>query len=195
VADAGAGGDAGYSGGAYAGVDQPRAATWDQQVNVAVCGHQRSGAFPGCVLHQIHRVFRDTHRSQAGPEGVNDGVGAAKRLLSASQDADVPAFQRQSGGIAGDVGTAFVNNGNDAHGDGHLLNFQPVLAGEHDVEQHKIRHMLAHGLPERAALGKAPRLKAGRAQRIQYQLADAGVVFHTIYHKDAPSHFRAYHTI
>ena len=70
-----------------------------------------------------------------------------------------------------------------------------VLAGEHDVEQHKIRHMLAHGLPERAALGKAPRLKAGRAQRIQYQLADAGVVFHTIYHKDAPSHFRAYHTI
>ena len=73
--------------------------------------------------------------------------------------------------------------------------FKTVLAGEHDVKQHDIRHMLTHGLPERAALGKAPRLKAGRAQRIQYQLADAGVVFHTIYHKDAPSHFRAYHTI
>ena len=68
-------------------------------------------------------------------------------------------------------------------------NFQPVLAGEHDVEQHKIRHKLTHGFPERAALGKAPRLKAGRAQRIQYQLADAGVVFHTIYHKDAPLSF------
>ena len=128
VTDAGAGGDAGHSGSAYAGIDQPRAAPGNQQVNIAVGGHQRSGAFPGCVLHQIHRVFRDTHRSQAGTEGVNDGVGAAERLLSASQDADVPAFQRQSGGVAGDVGTAFVNNGNDTHGDGHLLNFQPVLA-------------------------------------------------------------------
>ena len=129
MADAGAGGDAGHGGGAYAGVDQPRAAPGNQQVNIAVCGHQCRSAFPGGVLHQIHRILRDAHRSQAGTEGVHNGVGTAERLFPASQDADVPAFQRQSGGIAGDVGAALVDNGNDAHGDGYLLNFQTVLPG------------------------------------------------------------------
>ena len=62
MADAGAGGDAGHGGGAYAGVDQPRAAPGNQQVNIAVCGHQRCGAFPGGVLHQIHRILRNPHR-------------------------------------------------------------------------------------------------------------------------------------
>ena len=129
VADAGAGGDAGHGGGAYTGVDQPRAAPGNQKVNIAARGHQRRGAFPGGVLHQIHRVLRNPHRFKTGAEGVHDGVGAAECLLPASQDADVPAFQRQSGGVTGDIGAAFVDNGNDAHGDGHLLNFQAVRPG------------------------------------------------------------------
>ena len=168
VADAGAGGDAGHGGGAYAGIDQPRAATWDQQVNVAVCGHQRRGAFPGGILHQIHRILRNPHRFKTGTEGVNDGVGAAERLLSASQDADVPAFQRQSGGIAGDVGTAFVNNGNDTHGDGHLLNFQTVLA---DVGLQNPPHRVGQRRHLTAAFGNAR-----NALFVQHQTVDQAVV-------------------
>ena len=72
--------------------------------------------------------------------------------------------------------------------------FNAVLAGQHDVEQDKLRRLRTHRLPERLASGEALRFKAGGTQRIQHQLADAGIVLHTIDHTDAPFN-RRYHTI
>ena len=92
MADAGTGGDAGHRGIADAGVNQPRAATGNQQVNITVCSHESRGAVPAGVLHQIHGGLRDAHGFQARSQRLHNGVCAAESLLAAPEDADVAAF-------------------------------------------------------------------------------------------------------
>ena len=55
MADAGAGGDAGNGGIADTGIDQTGAAPGDQQVDIAVGGHQLRGTAAGGILHQLHQ--------------------------------------------------------------------------------------------------------------------------------------------
>ena len=122
MADAGAGGDDIDGGGADAGADETLAASGNQQVNITIGSHQGGGAFPGGVLHQIHRILCDAHRFQTGTQGVDDGIGAAEGFLAAPENADIAALQSQSCRIGGDIGPAFVNNSDDAHGNGGFLN-------------------------------------------------------------------------
>ena len=167
MADAGSGGDAGNGGIFHAGIDQTRAAPGDQQVDKAVGSHQRIGAAAGGVLHQIYRVFRDSHGFQARFQRGYDGIGAAEGLLTAPEDTDIAAFQGQGCRIGGDVGTAFVDNGDDTHGHGGFLNFQAVGT---DVllqnRAHRVRKL--YHIPD--ALGHTGDSSRGQGQPVQHHI-------------------------
>ena len=169
VADAGARGDAGDGGLPDAGADQPGPAAGDQQVHIALRRHKRPGALTGGVLHEVDRVFGDAQGCQRRAQGVHDGVGAAEGLLPAAQDADAAAFQRQRRRVAGDIGAAFVDDGDDAHRHRDLRDAQAVRA---DV---LLQHP-AHGVRERGDIADALR-HAGdalrrQAQAVQHHVAD-----------------------
>ena len=169
MADARARGDAGNGGGAQTGVDEPRAPPGDQQVNIAVRGHQGCGAGAGGVLHQVHGGFRDALPGQSLPKSLHNGVCAAEGLLAAPEDADVAAFQGQGGGVAGDVGTAFINDGNDPHGDGHLADVQTVGPG---VLLQDFSHRVREGghLPDAPCHGGDP--VGGQTEPVQHHRGD-----------------------
>ena len=129
MADAGAGGDAGNRGILNAGIDQTGAATGDQQVDIAIGGHQLSGGGTGGVLHQIDGIFRDADLFEACLQGGHNGISGTESFLAATQDTDIAALQRQRGRVGGDVGTAFVNNGDNAHGNRNLPDVQSIRTG------------------------------------------------------------------
>ena len=129
MADAGARGNAGHSSRADTGGNQSRPASGNQQIDVAIGGHQGRGAVPAGILNQIHGVFRDVRLAQPRPEGIDNGGRTADSLLAAPKNAHVAAFQGQSRRIGGHIGSAFVNDGNDAHRHGYLVNFQAVRTG------------------------------------------------------------------
>ena len=169
MADARARGDAGNGGGAQAGVDEPRAAPGDQQVNIAVRGHQSLGAGAGGILHQVHGGFRDALPGQPLPKSLHNGVCAAEGLLAAPEDADIAAFQGQRRGVAGDVGTAFIDDGDDPHGDGHLADVQTVGPG---VLLQDFPHRVGQSghLPDAPGHGRDP--VGGQAEPVQHHRGD-----------------------
>ena len=59
---------------------------------------------------------------------------------------------------------------------------QPVLPGQHDVQEDQLGRLAPNGLKQAAAVGKAPDLKPGGCKGIAHQPPYAVVVFHRVYH-------------
>ena len=167
MADTGAGSNAGHRSGADTGVDKSRAAPGDQQIDVAVGSHQGRGAGPGGILHQIHSVLRNAQLGKTCPQSIDNGIGAAEGLLAAPQDTDVAALQSQGCCVRSDVGTAFVDNGDDAHGNRLFLDQQAVRAGV--LLQHHARGVRqGRNLPDALSHARDPR--RGQLQPVQHHI-------------------------
>ena len=169
MADAGTGLDAGYLGVLHAGADQPCAAPGNQQIHIAHGGHQGVGGGVGGVLDQADRIFRQAVLPQSLPQRLYNGVGAAPCLLAAAQDAGVAALDGKGGGIAGHVGTAFVDDSNHTHGHGGLFDHQPV--GALHPLQHPA-HRVGQGSDLFNALCHGADALLGQGKTIQHHLAD-----------------------
>ena len=75
------------------------------------------------------------------------------------------------------------------HNDGDLRRFRlgaqkaqkryTVLPGQHHIQKHKLRLFLPQCRAECIRVGKAPRVKAGRAERVDLDITDTGVILHT----------------
>ena len=59
---------------------------------------------------------------------------------------------------------------------------EPILAGQHHVQDHKLRGFGAHGLPERFRTGKAGHFITVGLQGILLQLTDGVIIFYDIDH-------------
>ena len=96
-------------------------------------------------------------------------MGTAIGLLTATQHAGAARLQGEGGSIGGDVGAAFIDDGDDAHGDADALHLQAVGQGI-------LRNDAAYGVGQCHHLadafrhvGNAP-LRQGEA--IQHHLGD-----------------------
>ena len=175
MADAGAGGDAGDRGVLDTGVDEARAASGNQQIHIAIGGHEGGGRGPGGVLDQIHRIFRHTHGGEALFQGGDDGVGRCKGLLAAAQDAHGTGLQGQGGGIGGDIGPGLIDDGDDAHGHGDFVDLQTVGPG---VPLQQMAHGIGQGGDFPDALGHTGDPVGGEQEPVQHHLGHlAGGVF------------------
>ena len=136
MADAGAGLDAGNLGILHTGPDEPGPAARNEQVHKTNGRHQCVGGGVGGVLDEGDGGFRQTVFLQAAAQGLHDGVGRTPGLPAAAQDADVATLDGEGGGVAGHIGAALVDNGDDAHGHGGLFDDQtvgPLNALEHST--------------------------------------------------------------
>ena len=168
VADAGAGLDAGHGGVFHTGADQPGAAPGDQQVHQTVGGHQLVGGSMGGILDQADRRFGQTGLHQPLTQGVHDGVAGGPGVPAAAQHTGAARLDGQGGGVGCDIGAAFVDNGNDAHGHGGLFNQDAV--GAHDLAQHRA-HRIGQGGHFPHALGHVGQAGGGQGQAVQHHVA------------------------
>ena len=150
VADAGAGLDAGNFGILHTGPDEPGPAARNEQVHKTNGRHQCVGGGVGGVLDEGDGGFRQTVFLQAAAQGLHDGVGRTPGLPAAAQDADVAALDGEGGGVAGHIGAALVDNGDDAHGHGGLFDDQTI--GPLDAFEHS-----AHRVGQAGHFQNAPR--------------------------------------
>ena len=169
VADAGAGLDAGHLGVLDTGADQPRAAPGDQQVHIAHRLHQGVGGGAGGVLDQADGVGGQAGGRHPLAQGVHDGLAAPPGFLAAAQHAGAAALEGQGRRVAGDVGAALVDDGDDPHGHGGLFDHQAV--GPLDAAQHR-PHRVGQGghLPD--ALGHAVQALVVQGQAVQHHFRD-----------------------
>ena len=169
MADAGTGLNAGNLGVFRHGLNETGAASGNQQIHITHGGHQLCGTGPGSILYQLYQIGRQIGGFQPCLHGGDDGVGGAEGLLAASQDAGGACFQRQGGGIGGDIGAALIDDGNDAHGNTHLLDDQPVGA-HHPMAYPTHRIGQSGDLPD--ALRHAVDAVGIQSQSIQHDLGD-----------------------
>ena len=169
VADAGARLDHRNGGVVHAGPDQARAPPGDEQVHIAAGRHQLIGGGAAGVLHQLESVLRQARGGQPLLQGGHNGGGGAVGLLAAPEHTGGARLQRQSGGVAGDVGTALIDDGDDPHRDGGLFDHQPV--GPLHPGQHGA-HRVGEGgyLPH--PLGHAGDALGTQRQPVQHHLGD-----------------------
>jgi hypothetical protein len=97
-------------------LDQALAAARHDHVDQPGC--TQHGAHGGAVLrgHQLHRLGRDAGSAKAFGKGGGDGAVGMDRLAPAAQESGIAAHQAQRCGIGGDVGTAFVDDSDQADG-------------------------------------------------------------------------------
>ena len=169
VADAGAGLDAGHLGILDAGADQAGPAPGDQQVHVTHRLHQGVGGGAGGVLDQV-----DGGCGQAGgrhplAQGVHNGFAGAPGFLAAAQHAGIAALEGQGRRVAGDVGAALVDDGDDPHRDGGLFDDEAV--GPLDAAQHR-PHRVGQGGHFPDALGHTVQPFAVQGKAVQHHLRD-----------------------
>ena len=169
MANAGAGLNAGHPGVFHTGADQPCAAAGDQQIHKAHGGHQLGSALAGGVLHQLDILRGKAAAAQSLLQHIHNGVGAVPCLLAAAQNAHIAAFQRQSGGIAGHIGAAFVNDGHHAHGHGGFFDQQAAGGG---VGGQRLAHRVRQGGHLPNALRHGGNACRGEQQAVQHHLAD-----------------------
>ena len=172
VADAGAGLDAGHLRVLRHGADQPRAAPGDQQVHQAHGGHQVRGALAGGVADELDEIGVQANLFQSLAQRLDDGQRRVEGLLAAAQHAGASGLEGQRRGVAGDVGAAFVDDGDDAHGHARALDDEAVGA------LHAADHR-AHGVGQRRHLADALRhaLNAPGVehQAVQHHITDAAL--------------------
>ena len=169
VADAGAGLDAGDFRVLDTGTDESGPAARDEQVHIADGGHQGVGRGMGGVLNEADCCFGQTVCPQTLPQGLNDGVGRAPRLFAAAEDAGIAALDGEGGSVAGDVGAALVDDGDDAHRHGGLLDDEAI--GTLDVAQHPT-HRVRQGGNVPDALGHGLDALGRQGKAVQHDVAD-----------------------
>ena len=169
VADAGAGLDAGDLCVLDAGPDESGPAPGDEQVHIPHSGHEGVGRGVGGVLDEADRRFGQAVGPQTLPQGGYDGVGRAPRLLAAAEDAGVAALDGECGGVAGDVGTALIDDGDDAHRHGGLFDEEAV--GPLDAAQHPA-HRVGQGGDVPDTLGHRRDALGRQSEAIQHDVAD-----------------------
>src|SRR5699024_1100463 len=121
------------------------------QVHISGGGHQLIGGGAGGVLHQLKGILGQAGGRQALLQGGHNGSGGAVGLLAPPEHAGGARLQGQGGGVAGDVGAALIDDGDDPHGDGGLLHhdaagaLHPVEDGARRVgELHHLSDALGH---------------------------------------------------
>ena len=169
MADAGAGLDAGDFRVLDAGTDESGPAARDEQVHIADGGHQGVGRGVGGVLDEADCRLGQTCCPQALPQGGHDGIGRAPRLFAAAEDAGVAALDGEGGSIAGDVGAALVDDGDDAHRHGGLFDEEAV--GPLDAAQHPA-HRVGQGGDVPDTLGHRRDALGRQSEAIQHDVAD-----------------------
>ena len=91
-------------------------------------------------------------------------------LLAAPEHTGGARLQRQSGGVAGDIGPALIDDGDDPHWDGGLLDHQPV-GPLHPAEDSPHRVREGRHLPDPLRHAGDPVRAEG--QPVQHHLGDA----------------------
>ena len=124
----------------------------------------------GGIRQQAHGALGQAHLAQARPQCLHNGVAAGPRIAAAAQHTGTARLDGQGGGIAGDVGAALVDDGNDAHRHGGLFNHKAV--GAHDPAQHRA-HRVGQGGNLADALGHIGQAAGGQGQTVQHHIADA----------------------
>ena len=128
MADAGTGLDAGNLGLLRAAADQTGSAAGDQQIDQAHGSHELFGTGVVGVLHKAHQGSGETRVFQTVVNGADDRRVGTEGLAPAAQNDGVAGLQCEYGGVRSDVRAAFINNGDDAEGNGSLLNHETVGA-------------------------------------------------------------------
>jgi len=83
------------------------------------------------------------------------------------EDAHGAGLQRQGCGIGGDVGTGLIDDGDDTHGHGELVDLQSVLPG---VPLQQMAHGIGQGSHLPDALGHTGDPVGGQQQPVQHDL-------------------------
>ena len=148
------------------GPDQPRAASGNQHVNIAVQVHQLVGGLPAGILHQGNAVGRQSGGNQGVPHDIGKGLIGGKGFLPAPENADVAGFQAEGGGVYGDIGPGFVDDGHNTQGHPAASDYQPIGTGFHLVH-------LADGVRKRCHLPHAVH-HACNPSRVQCQSVQHG---------------------
>ena len=169
MADTGTGLDTGNGGVLHTAADQARPATGDQQIHQPVGPHQIGGALVAGVVHDVDDLRIPSGGGNALLQGLHDGLGGAVGLPAAAQNADVAALHRQRRRIGGDVGTALIDNGDEAHG--HLLLADGHAVGPGDLRQDAAR-VIRQGRQGPDALCHTRQSLFIQIQPIQHHIAD-----------------------
>ena len=129
MADAGAGLDAGHFRAFGACFNQSCTTTGDEEVYITYRFHQIFYTLPGGVLHQLYQLRRQTYRYKPLLHGIYDGICREKCILAAAQYAGRTGLYRQGSSVGGYIGTAFINDGNDTHGNTHPVDDDAIGTG------------------------------------------------------------------
>ena len=110
-------------------LDKTRAASGNEYVEVVFELHKLSGALTCGVLNESDAVLGEADGLDRRAHCVHDCAVGVDSLLAAAQDNGAACFETESRSVGGDVGTRLVDNADNAHGDGDLLDFQTVFEG------------------------------------------------------------------
>ena len=129
VADARSRLDTGHRGILNAGIDELCSASGDEQIHISVGFHQLVGALSGGVCNESDALCGKSCGNQTFLQCVGNGECGMKGFLPSAENAGIAAFYRQRRRICGHVGSAFIDNGDDADGHGDPADDHAVGAG------------------------------------------------------------------
>jgi hypothetical protein len=153
------------------GVDEPRPAPRDQDIDQPARCHHLAGDL-AAPLDQLHRVDGQARVGDSRPQRSDDGLVGVQGRTGAAQQRRVAGLQRDPGGIGGDVGARLVDDADHPERDPHLPHLDAVGIGPtaHHVAD-RVRQARQIGEPDghaADALGREPqpvdqgRLRTGR---------------------------------
>ena len=126
VADPGAGLDAWDFGILGAATNEPCTSPWNQQVDQTDSTHEFIGTGVIGVLNKADQGGRESCVFKTVVDSIDDSSVGTESFPSATQDDGVTGLQRQNSRIRSDIGTTFVDNGDDAQGNRGLFNDETV---------------------------------------------------------------------
>ena len=122
----------------------------------------------GGILDQADRCFGQARFHQPLAQRLHNGVAGGPGVTAAAQHTGAACLDGQGGCVGGDVGAAFINDGNDAHGNGGL--FDQDAVGPHDLAQH-CAHRVGQGGHFPHAFGHVGQAGGGQGQAVQHHVA------------------------
>ena len=153
VADARAGLNAGHSGIAHAGTDEPCAAARDEQVDETFGLHDLRGALVAGVLYDVDDIRIAAGGDDALLERRDDGLGRMEGLLAAAEHTDVTALDGERRRVGRDVRPALIDDRHKA--ERHLLFIDLHAVGVVDLrkdaprvirQRHSCADAVGHGV-------------------------------------------------
>ena len=161
--------NAGHGGVFNAGADQPRTASGNQHIHVAVCLHQVGRALARGVLNQVDKILAKPRICKTLAQSCHNGGSRQGCIFTGAQYANAARFDGKRGCIRGDIGAAFVNDGDHTHGRGDL-------AHGHAVGAFKLRKHVPQGGGQRNYVQNALRHRLHapviQAQSVQHDVGD-----------------------